>query len=82
MMAAEDDPFGFLEESQFETFEEALRQPSTTPDEERGVCPDCGSPCLRYRPGPTVAEKSRHAEQELYKCRNCGASFDETEGGE
>ena len=81
MMAAEDDPHGFLEDSPFDTFEEALRQPSTTPDEERGVCPECDSTNLRYRPGATIAANPHHHGGTLYKCRTCEAEFDEPEGG-
>ena len=81
MMATEDDPHGFLDDSPFETFEEALRQPPTTPEKERGVCPECESASLRYRPGPTLGPKSSHAGEHLYVCRDCGAEFDETEGG-
>ena len=86
MMAAEDDPHdlvpnGFYEK--WDSVQEASMYAGTTTDAaDRTRCPECDSTNLRYRPGPTVGEKSRHAEQELYKCRNCGASFDEPEGEE
>ena len=86
MMAAERDPHdivpdGFYDE--FDSVRQAARDaPVATDSDDRTRCPACGSTNLRYRPGPTVAEKSRHAEEELYKCRNCGAAFDEPEGEE
>ena len=83
-MAAERDPHGIVPNGFYEKWDsvrEAARDAEVTTDAaDRTRCPECDSTNLRYRPGPTVGEKSRHAEEELYKCRNCGASFDEPEG--
>ena len=71
-------PDGFCEAYGADTIPEAIeiaeQAPSSTPDEERYRCPECGSQRIKTK---RQIQDMEHRVDTDYKCTNCLAHFDE-----